>query len=166
MGHNHIQVGALSLSARMATLPMPNTRPIATPHQFAMPLYRFPNTTLYTSMPGNHYPNYIMANHEGSVGTLRTSDASYLPTCQWKSYPLVALKYSTGHIDVSESLLRHEAMALQWHQQGGWWEFFAPLKFCCHSPELQNQATPRIVASNFHPPQQSAQTRPHVYKKP
>ena len=165
MGHNHIQVGALSSSTRIATLPMPNTGPIAMPHQFAMPFYRLPNTTLYTSMPGNHYPNYIVVNHEGSVGTPRTSDAPYLPTCPWKSYPLVALKYSTGHIDVSESPLHHEAVALQCAQQGDWWEFFAPPKFCCHSLELQNQATPHIVASNFHPPQQSAQPRPHVYKK-
>ena len=152
MGHNHIQVGALSSSTRMETLPMPNTGPIATPHQSTMPLYRLPNITLYTSMPGNHYPNYIVANHEGSAGTPRTSDAPYLPTCPWKSYPLVALKYSIGHIDVFEFPLRHEAVALQCAQIGGWWEFFTLPKFCCHSPKLQNQATPCIVASNFHPP--------------
>ena len=81
MGHNHIQVGALSSSTRIATLPMPNTGPIAMPHQFAMPFYRLPNITLYTSMPGNHYPNYIVVDHEGFVGTPRTSDAPYLPTC-------------------------------------------------------------------------------------
>ena len=81
MGHNHIQVGALSSSTRMAASPMPNTGPIAMPHQSAMPLYRLHDTTLYTIMPGNHYPNYTVADHEGSTRTLRTSDAPYLSTC-------------------------------------------------------------------------------------
>ena len=81
MGHNHIHVGALSSGTRMATSPMPNTRPIAMSHQSAMPLYRLPNTTLSTTMPGNHYPNYTMADHEGSTRTPRTSDAPYLLTC-------------------------------------------------------------------------------------
>ena len=81
MGHNHIQVGALSSGTRMATSPMPNTRPIAMPHRSAMPLYGLPVTTLCTTMPSNHYPNNIMTDHEGSAGTLRTSDAPYLPTC-------------------------------------------------------------------------------------
>ena len=66
MDHNHIQVGALSSGTRMATLPMPNTGPIATPHQSAMPLYRLPGTTFCTTMPGNHYPNYTVADHKGS----------------------------------------------------------------------------------------------------
>ena len=81
MGHNHIQVGALSSGTRMATSPMPNTRPIAMPHRSAMPLYGLPVTTLCTTMPSNHYPNNIMADHEGFARTLRTSDAPYLPTC-------------------------------------------------------------------------------------
>ena len=129
MGHNHIQVRALSSGTRMTTLPMPNTRPRCMPHQSAMPLSCLPDTTLYTTRPSNHYPNYTVADHEGSAGTLRTSNASYLPTCPWKAYPLVVLKYSTRHTGVSESPLRHEAVALQWHQQGSWWEFFAPPKF-------------------------------------
>ena len=58
MGHNHIQVGALSLGTRMATLPMPNTGPITTPHKSVIDLYGLPDTTLCTTMPGNHYPNY------------------------------------------------------------------------------------------------------------
>ena len=62
----------------MATSPMPNTGPIATPHQSAMPLYGLPSTTLYTTMPDNHYPTYTVAYHEGSVGTPRTSNAPYL----------------------------------------------------------------------------------------
>ena len=81
MGHNHIQVGALSSGTRMTTSPMPNTGPIAKPYQSAMPLYRLPGTTLCTTMPGNHYPNYTMADHKGFARTLRTSDAPYLPTC-------------------------------------------------------------------------------------
>ena len=143
LGHNHIQVGALSSSTRMGTSPMPNTRPIASPHQSTNDLYGLPDTTLYTTMPGKHYPNYTVADHEGSAGTARTSNAPYLPTCPWKSYPLVALKYNTGHTNVSEFLLYREAMALQCAQQADWWEFFAPPKFCCHSLELENQATPR-----------------------
>ena len=120
MGHNHIQVGAVSSGTRMATSPMPNTGPIAKPHQSTMPLYCLPDTTLYTTTLGNHYPNYTIANHEGSARTPTTSDAPYLPTCRRKVYPLMVLKYSTGHTDVSESSLRHEAVALQWRQQGGW----------------------------------------------
>ena len=81
VGHNHIQVGALSSSTRMATLPMPNTGPRYTPYQSTKPLSRLPNTALYTTNPGNHYPNYIVVDHEGSVGTLRTLNAPYLPTC-------------------------------------------------------------------------------------
>ena len=81
MGHNHFQVGALFLGTRMATSPIPNTKPIATPHQFAMSLSGLPSTTLCTTMPGNHYHNYIVADHEGSVGTPSASDAPYLPTC-------------------------------------------------------------------------------------
>ena len=81
IGHNHFQVGALSSGTRMATSLMLNTGPIATPHQSAMPLYRLPGTTLCTTMPDNHYPNYIMADHEGSVGTPSALDAPYLPTC-------------------------------------------------------------------------------------
>ena len=65
MGHNHIQVGALSSGTRMATLPMPNTGPRCTPHQSAMPLSRLPDTTPYITRPGNHYPNYTVADHEG-----------------------------------------------------------------------------------------------------
>ena len=65
MGHNHIQVGALSSGTKMATLPMPNTGPRCTPHQFAMPLSRLPDTTPCTARQGNHYPNYIVADHEG-----------------------------------------------------------------------------------------------------
>ena len=71
MGHNHIQVGALSSSTRMAASPMPNTGPIATLHQSAMPLYCLPDTTLCTTMPDNHYPNYTMVDHEDFVGTPR-----------------------------------------------------------------------------------------------
>ena len=71
MGHNHIQVGALSSSTRMATSPMPNTGPIATLHQFAMPLYCLPGTTLCTTMLGNHYPNYTRVDHEDFAGTPR-----------------------------------------------------------------------------------------------
>ena len=81
MGHNHIQVEALSSSTRMATSPMPNTGPIATPHQSAMPLSRLPITTLCTTKPSNHYPNYTVADYEGSAGTPSASDATYLPTC-------------------------------------------------------------------------------------
>ena len=77
MGHNHIQVGALSSGTRMATSPMPNTGPTATPYQSVMPLYRLPGTTLCTTRPGNHYPNYTMADHEGSTVIPRTSDAPY-----------------------------------------------------------------------------------------
>ena len=77
LGHNQIQVGALSSGIRIGTSPMPNIRPIASPHQFALPLYGLPNTT----MPGKHYPNYTMVDHEGSTGAPRTSNASYLPTC-------------------------------------------------------------------------------------
>ena len=124
-GRNHIQVGGLSSGTRRATLPMPNTGPKCTPHQSAMPLYGLPGTTLCTTMLGNHYPNYTTADHESSAGTPRTSDAPYFTTCPWKSYPLVALKYSTKHTNVSKSPLHHEAVALQWAQQGGWWEFFA-----------------------------------------
>ena len=79
MGHNHIQVGALSSDTRMATLPMPNTGPRCTAHQSAMPLSPLHDTTLYTTRPGNHYPNYTVADHEGSTGTPRTSDAPFLP---------------------------------------------------------------------------------------
>ena len=81
MDHNHIQVGALSSGTRMATSPMPNTGPIATPHQSVMHLYRLPSITLCTTKPGNYYSNYTMADHEGSAGTPRTSDAPYLSTC-------------------------------------------------------------------------------------
>ena len=81
MGHNHIQVRAQSSGTRMATSHMPNTGSIAMPHQSTMPLSRLPGTTLYTTMPGNHYPNYTVADHEGSAGTPRTSNAPYLPTC-------------------------------------------------------------------------------------
>ena len=154
IGHNHIQVGALSSGTRMATSSMPNTRPIAMPIQSAMSLYGLLGTTLCTTMLGNHYPNYTVVDHEGSAGTPRTSYAPYLLTCPWKSYPLVALKYSIGHTNVSASLLHHEAVALQCTQQGGWCELFAPPKFCCHLPELQKQATPRTIASKS--PQQSA----------
>ena len=80
LGHNQIQVGALFSGTRIGTSPMPNTGPIASPHQFALPLYGLPNTTLCTTMPGKHYPNYTMVDHEGSTGTPRTSNASYLPT--------------------------------------------------------------------------------------
>ena len=144
-------MGALSSGTRMATSPMLNTGPIATPHQSAISLSSLPGTTLYTTMPGNHYPNYTMADHEGSVRTPSALDAHYLPSCPWKSHPLVALTYSTGHIDVSESSLCHAVVALQCTQQGGWWEFFTLPKVLCHSLELQNQVTSRIVASN--PPQ-------------
>ena len=129
MGHNHIQVGALSSSTRMATSPMPNTGSIAMPHQSATPFYRLLDTTLYTTMPATTTPIILWRITKGSVGTPRTSDAPYLPTCPWKSYPLVALKYSIRHIDVSESPLRQEAMTLQCAQQGGWWEFFAYQSF-------------------------------------
>ena len=81
MGHNHIQVGALSSGARMATLPMPKIGPIATPHQFANDLYGLPITILCTTMPEKHYPNYTVADHESFAGTPRISDAPYLPTC-------------------------------------------------------------------------------------
>ena len=81
MGHNHIQVGALFSGTRMATSPMPNTGPIAMPHQSANDLYGLPDTTLCTTMPGKHYPNYTVTDYEGSTGTPRTSDAPYLPTC-------------------------------------------------------------------------------------
>ena len=81
MGHNHIQVGALSSGTRMATPPMPNTGPIVMPHQYVMSLYGLPGTTLCSTMPGNHYPNYTVADHEGSTGTPSASDAPYLPTC-------------------------------------------------------------------------------------
>ena len=64
MGHNHIQVGALFSGIRMATSPMPNTGPISTPHQSAMPLSRLPSTTLCTTKPDNHYLNYNVADHE------------------------------------------------------------------------------------------------------
>ena len=64
MGQNHIQVGALSSGTRMATSPMPNTGPIAVPHQSAMSLYGLLGTTLCTTMPGNHYPNYTVVDHE------------------------------------------------------------------------------------------------------
>ena len=146
MGHNHIQVVALSSGTRMATLPMPNTRPRCTPHQSAMPLSRLPNTTLCTTRPSNHYPNYIVADHEGSAGTLRTSDAPYLPTCPWKAYPLLALKYSTGHTNVSESPFYCEAMALQCAQQGGWWEFFAHQSFFVIR---QNCKTKQLLIQSF-----------------
>ena len=65
MGHNHIQVGALSSDTKMATLPMPNTGPRCMSHQFAMLLSRLPDTTPYTARQGNHYPNYTVADHEG-----------------------------------------------------------------------------------------------------
>ena len=81
MGHNHIQVGALSSGTRMATLPMPNIGPIATPHQSTNDLYGLPDTTLCTTMPGNQYPNYTMADHNGSTGIPTISDAPHLPTC-------------------------------------------------------------------------------------
>ena len=81
MGHNHFQVRALSSGIRMATLPMPNTGPIETPHQSAMSLCGLPDTTLCTIMLGNHYPNYTIADHEGFTGTLSASNAPYLPTC-------------------------------------------------------------------------------------
>ena len=81
MGHNHIQVGALSSGTRMATLPMPNIGPIATPHQSTNDLYGLPDTTLCTTMLGNQYPNYTMADHKGSTGIPRISDAPHLPTC-------------------------------------------------------------------------------------
>ena len=129
MCHNHIQVGDLSSGTRMATLPMSNAGPITTPRESANDLYGLPDTTLCTTMPCNHYPNYTMANHKGSTGTPRTSDAPYLLTCPWKSFPLLELKYSTGHTNVSESPFYCEAMALQCAQQGGWWEFFALPKF-------------------------------------
>ena len=80
MGHNHFQVRALSSGTKMTTSPMPNTGPIETPHQSAMSLCGLPDTTLCTTMPSNHYPNYTVADHKGSVGTPRTSDAPYLPT--------------------------------------------------------------------------------------
>ena len=81
IGHNHFRVGALSSSTRMATSPMLNTRPIATPHQFEISLFGLLGTTLCTTMPDNHYPNYTMADHEGFVGTPSALDAPYLPTC-------------------------------------------------------------------------------------
>ena len=81
MGHNHIQVRVLSSGTRMATSPMPNTGLIATPHQSVIPLYRLPGTTLCITMPGNHYPNYTVADHKSFAGTPRTSDAPYLSTC-------------------------------------------------------------------------------------
>ena len=81
MGHNHIQVGALSSGTRMVTSHMPNIGTIAMPHQSAMPLYRLLSTTLCTTMPDNHYPNYTMADHESSTGIPKTSDAPYLLTC-------------------------------------------------------------------------------------
>ena len=81
MGHNHIQVGALSSSTRMATLPMSNTGPRCMPHQSVMPLSRLPDTTLCTTRLGNHYPKYTVADHEVSTGTPKTSDAPYLLTC-------------------------------------------------------------------------------------
>ena len=81
MGHNHFQVGALSLGTRMATSLMPNTEPIATPHQSEMSLSGLPNITLCTTMPGNYYPNYTVTDHEGFIGTPSASDAPYLSTC-------------------------------------------------------------------------------------
>ena len=121
--------GALSSGTGMATSPMPNTGPIAMPHQSVNDLYDLPGITLCTTRPSNHYPNYTVANHEGSTETPRTSDAPYLPTCPWKYFPLVTLKYSTEHTNVSESSLHHEVVALQCAQQGSWWEFFSPPKF-------------------------------------
>ena len=112
-------LGALSSGTGIATSPMPNTGPIATPHQFANDLYGFPDTTLCTTMSGNHYPNYTVVDHESSARTPRTSDAPYLLTCPLKSFPLVALKYSTEHTNESESSLHHEVVALQCAQQGG-----------------------------------------------
>ena len=129
MGYNYIQVGDQSWGTRMATKPMSNIGPIAMPHQSVNDLYGLPSATLYTTMSGKHYPNYIVADHKGSARTPRTSVAPYLPTCPWKSYPLIVLKYSTGHTDVSEFVLHHKAVALQCAQQGGWWEFFALPKF-------------------------------------
>ena len=80
MGHNHFQVGALSLGTRMATSLMPNIEPIATPHQSEMSLSGLPNITLCTTMPDNHYPNYIVTDHEGFIGTPSALDAPYLST--------------------------------------------------------------------------------------
>ena len=81
LGNNQIQVRALSLGTRMGTSPMPNTRPIAMLHQFALPLYGLPNTTLYTTMSGKHYLNHTVVDHESSAETPRTSNVPYLPTC-------------------------------------------------------------------------------------
>ena len=119
LGHNQIQVRALSSGTRMGISPMPNTGPIAKLHQSAISLSSLPSTTLCTTMPGNHYPNYTVADHKSSAGTPRTSDAPYLLTCPLKSFPLVALKYSTEHTNESESSLHHEVVALQCAQQGG-----------------------------------------------
>ena len=146
MCHNHIQVGDLSSGTRMATLPMSNAGPITTPRESANDLYGLPDTTLCTTMPCNHYPNYTMANHKGSTGTPRTSDAPYLLTCPWKSFPLLELKYSTGHTNVSESPFYCEAMALQCAQQGGWWEFFAHQSFFVIR---QNCKTKQLLIQSF-----------------
>ena len=80
LGHNQIQARALSSGTRMGISPMPNTGPIASPYQSTLTLYGLPDTTLCTTMPGKHYPNYTVADHEGSTGTPRTSNAPYLPT--------------------------------------------------------------------------------------
>ena len=98
MGHNHIQVGALSSDTRMATLPMPNTGPRCTAHQSAMPLSPLHDTTLYTTRPGNHYPNYTVADHEGSTGTPRTSDAPFLPC-------MTQLSIQPGHATTTPTIL-------------------------------------------------------------
>ena len=74
-------LGALSSGTGMETSPIPNIGPIAMPYQSVNDLYDLPGITLYITMPGNHYPNYTVANHEGSTETPRTSDAPYLPTC-------------------------------------------------------------------------------------
>ena len=62
--------------------------------------------------------------------SVQPGQATTTPTILWRitkvpqelqehqMHPISRLVYSTGHTSVSESLLRHEAVALQWRQQG------------------------------------------------
>ena len=51
-------------------------------------------------MPGKHYPNHIVADHEGFAGTPRTTNAPYLLTLSIKIVLPRSTKINTKHTDV------------------------------------------------------------------
>ena len=88
---------------------MPNTEPVAKPHQSDWHLYRLPCITLCTTMQGKRSPNYTEVDCEGSSTSATTSYAPYRQTCQRKLCPLGVLEYKTVHTDAQHPLLHHRA---------------------------------------------------------